>query len=135
MFNKTVSIISANIFYLKSTGALVLVYALFTNGLLFSHDNPKPLQIPEGSTPLFGSTQSVAASLFSDKKAFFTEAASPLEQFEVISFLGLNAPVLGAGSGFNLTLTNLGFYTILTLSIALLLHILGDGQKKLIPSK
>ena len=37
---------------------------------------------------------------------------SPLEQFEVTSLLGLNIPLFGY---FNLTLTNLGLYSIVVL--------------------
>ena len=37
---------------------------------------------------------------------------SPLEQFEVTSLLGLNAPIFGY---LNITLTNLGFYSLFVL--------------------
>ena len=37
---------------------------------------------------------------------------SPLEQFEVTNLIGINAPILGY---LNITLTNLGLYSILIL--------------------
>ena len=57
---------------------------------------------------------------------------SPLEQFEVINLISLNAPILGH---LNLALTNLGLYSILVLIVLLSLHILGNNDVKLIPSK
>lgn len=63
-----------------------------------------------------------------------TGAASPLEQFTVTKFLALDAPILGI----NFTLTNLGFYAILTVIIALGLHFLatnGEGEGRLLPSR
>ena len=57
---------------------------------------------------------------------------SPLEQFEVISLLGLNAPILGY---FNLTLSNLALYSILVISIIVLIHYFGNNENKLVPSK
>lgn len=57
---------------------------------------------------------------------------SPLEQFEVTSLLGLNAPIF---SYLNLTLTNLGFYSILVVLLIVGLHYLGNNEYKLLPSK
>ena len=57
---------------------------------------------------------------------------SPLSQFEVNSLIGFNAPILGF---FNLSLTNLGLYTLLTLFVILGLHLYGNNDSKLIPSK
>ena len=57
---------------------------------------------------------------------------SPLSQFEVISLIGLNAPILNY---LNLSLTNFGLYTVLTLCIVVGLHTYGDNEFKLIPSK
>ena len=57
---------------------------------------------------------------------------SPLSQFEVNSLIAFNAPILGF---FNLSLTNLGLYTIFTLVLILGLHIYGNNDSKLIPSK
>ena len=39
---------------------------------------------------------------------------SPLEQFEVINLISINAPILGH---LNIALTNLSLYTLLVLSI------------------
>ena len=57
---------------------------------------------------------------------------SPLSQFEVTSLIGFNAPILGF---FNLSLTNLGLYTLFTLFLILGVHIYGNNDSKLIPSK
>lgn len=57
---------------------------------------------------------------------------SPLEQFEVTSFIGLNAPILGQ---FNLSLTNLGLYSIIVVFLVLSLHVIANNNHKLIPSK
>jgi F-type H+-transporting ATPase subunit a len=58
--------------------------------------------------------------------------SSPLEQFEVTSFVGLNAPILGQ---FNLSLTNLGLYSLIVVFLVLSLHIVANNSHKLIPSK
>ena len=57
---------------------------------------------------------------------------SPLEQFEVTSLIGLNAPVLGY---FNLTLTNLALYSILVIFFIITLHYMANNNNKLVPSK
>jgi F-type H+-transporting ATPase subunit a len=57
---------------------------------------------------------------------------SPLEQFEVTNLLGLNAPIFGY---LNITLTNLGFYSLFVLFLIIGLHIMGNNETKLLPSK
>lgn len=57
---------------------------------------------------------------------------SPLEQFEVTSLLCFNAPFLGY---FTLTLTNLALYSIIILILILGIHIMGNNDKKLLPSE
>ena len=57
---------------------------------------------------------------------------SPLEQFEVTSFVALNAPLLG---GINLSLTNLGFYSLVVLVLSIGVHVLGSNDRRLIPSR
>nr|YP_010721287.1 ATP synthase F0 subunit a [Cyathus jiayuguanensis]WDS46481.1 ATP synthase F0 subunit a [Cyathus jiayuguanensis] len=61
-----------------------------------------------------------------------TTIHSPLSQFEVINFLGLNIPLL---SDFNLSLTNLGLYSLFILGTVIALHSLGNNESKLIPNK
>jgi len=56
---------------------------------------------------------------------------SPLEQFEVLSFINISAPVLGY---FNIALTNLGLYSLIVLFLALGLHLAGNNEGKLVPS-
>ena len=57
---------------------------------------------------------------------------SPLEQFEVTSLISIYVPILGY---LNLTLSNLGLYSILVLLIIVALHYVGNNEVKLIPSK
>lgn len=57
---------------------------------------------------------------------------SPLEQFEVLNLISLNAPLFGH---LNLALTNLALYTLVVLSLIIGFHILGNNDVKLIPSK
>lgn len=57
---------------------------------------------------------------------------SPLEQFEVTSLIGLNAPIFGY---FNLTITNLSLYSILVLFLIVSLHYVANNDSKLLPSK
>lgn len=56
---------------------------------------------------------------------------SPLEQFEVLNLISINAPLLGH---LNLALTNLSLYTLFVLSILIGFHIIGNNEVKLIPS-
>ena len=57
---------------------------------------------------------------------------SPLEQFEVLNLLGLNAPIFGY---LNITLTNLGFYSLFVFFLIISLHYMGNNDTKLLPSK
>jgi F-type H+-transporting ATPase subunit a len=57
---------------------------------------------------------------------------SPLEQFEVVSLISLNLPIFGY---WNLTLTNLALYSILVFTIIIGLHILGNNETNLVPSR
>lgn len=57
---------------------------------------------------------------------------SPLEQFEVTSLIGLNAPIFGY---LNLTLTNLGLYSIIVFILVIGLHVLANNNTRLLPNK
>lgn len=57
---------------------------------------------------------------------------SPLNQFEVVSLIGVNAPILGYLS---ITLTNLALYSCFILLIVLGFHLYGNNDSKLIPNK
>jgi F-type H+-transporting ATPase subunit a len=57
---------------------------------------------------------------------------SPLSQFEVTSLIGLNAPILGY---LNITLTNLGLYASFIILLVVGLHLYGNNDFNLIPSK
>jgi len=57
--------------------------------------------------------------------------SSPLEQFEVVNFISISAPIFGY---LNISLTNLGLYSIIVLFLILSLHILGNNENKLVPS-
>ena len=48
-----------------------------------------------------------------------TLISSPLEQFEVTNLISLNAPIFGY---LNISLTNLGLYSIFVLTLIVLLH-------------
>jgi F-type H+-transporting ATPase subunit a len=60
---------------------------------------------------------------------------SPLEQFEVTNLISLNAPIFGY---LNLTLTNLGLYSLIVFILVTSLHLAfkgtGSNDTKLIPS-
>lgn len=56
---------------------------------------------------------------------------SPLEQFDVVDLISLNAPIFNY---FNVALTNFAVYSILTLFLILALHFYGNNENKLIPS-
>jgi F-type H+-transporting ATPase subunit a len=60
---------------------------------------------------------------------FFT---SPLEQFEVTSFIALNSPLLG---GVNFSLTNLGFYSLVVLFLSIGVHVIASNDRRLVPSR
>jgi F-type H+-transporting ATPase subunit a len=57
---------------------------------------------------------------------------SPLEQFEVNSLISVIAPIFGY---INITLSNLGLYSILILFIIISLHLVSNNEKKILPSK
>jgi F-type H+-transporting ATPase subunit a len=57
---------------------------------------------------------------------------SPLEQFEITNLLSFNAPFFGY---FTFTLTNLSLYSIMIFILIICLHIMGNNDKKLLPSK
>lgn len=61
-----------------------------------------------------------------------TNIHSPLEQFEVTSLIGLNAPIFGY---LNISITNLALYSVLVLFLIISLHVMANNDKKLIPSK
>lgn len=58
--------------------------------------------------------------------------SSPLDQFEVTNLIGLNAPILGY---LNLSLTNLGLYSLIVLAVILSLHFVTTNNNRVIPSK
>lgn len=57
--------------------------------------------------------------------------ASPLEQFETTNFISFTAPILG---DFVISLTNVGFYTLLVLALGLGYHVLA-ANGRIVPSK
>jgi len=57
---------------------------------------------------------------------------SPLDGFEVISLLSLNAPIVGY---LNINLTNFALYSIIVLFLIISLHIMANNDSKLLPSK
>jgi F-type H+-transporting ATPase subunit a len=59
-------------------------------------------------------------------------ASSPLEQFETTNFISFTAPILG---DFVISLTNVGFYTLLVLVLGLGYHVLSANNHRIVPSK
>jgi F-type H+-transporting ATPase subunit a len=57
---------------------------------------------------------------------------SPLEQFEVTSFIALNSPLFG---GVNFSLTNLGFYSLIVLFLSIGVHLIASNDRRLVPSR
>lgn len=57
---------------------------------------------------------------------------SPLDQFEVLSLIGLKLELLGLE---NFTLTNHSLYMIFVLTTIIAIHFYGDNQTKIIPNK
>jgi F-type H+-transporting ATPase subunit a len=57
---------------------------------------------------------------------------SPLEQFEVSSLISIIAPIFGY---INITLSNLGLYSLIILFIILSLHLISNNENKILPSK
>nr|YP_009988017.1 ATP synthase F0 subunit a [Rhodotorula toruloides]QNL17827.1 ATP synthase F0 subunit a [Rhodotorula toruloides]CAE5968152.1 ATP synthase F0 subunit a [Rhodotorula toruloides] len=57
--------------------------------------------------------------------------SSPLEQFEVTSFLNVNLTLLGL----NFALTNLGLYALLVLMLSISVHVLAANDRRLVPSR
>jgi len=65
--------------------------------------------------------------------------SSPLEQFETTNFISLTAPILG---DFVISLTNVGFYTLLVLALGIGYHAASannhlsvSGGYRVVPSK
>jgi F-type H+-transporting ATPase subunit a len=56
---------------------------------------------------------------------------SPLEQFEVTSYFSVDSQILGM----NLSLTNFGFYSIITVFIILSYHIFSSNNLRIVPNK
>ena len=57
---------------------------------------------------------------------------SPLDQFEVVNLIGINAPILGY---LNISLTNIALYSAIALTTIISLHVLTLNNNKIIPSK
>gem|GEM_PF-2243779 len=57
---------------------------------------------------------------------------SPLEQFEISSLISIIAPIFGY---INITLSNLGLYSLLIFFIILSLHLISNNENKILPSK
>jgi len=57
---------------------------------------------------------------------------SPLEQFEVSNLISINAPLFGY---LNITLSNLGLYSIIVFILIIAIHFMGNNESKILPSK
>jgi F-type H+-transporting ATPase subunit a len=70
----------------------------------------------------------LSSSIFNRSDLFIY---SPLEQFDVVDLISLNAPIFDY---FNISLTNFALYSLITLFLILALHLYADNENKLIPS-
>ena len=59
-------------------------------------------------------------------------ASSPLEQFETTHFINFTAPILG---DFVISLTNVGFYSLLVLVLGIGYHAFSANNHRIVPSK
>lgn len=57
---------------------------------------------------------------------------SPLEQFEVVPLISITIPVVG---DYVISITNLGFYSIITVFLVVSLHIYGNNNNSLVPNR
>lgn len=64
------------------------------------------------------------------KKIFFIN--SPLEQFEVVSLIGINFPIFGY---IHFSLTNIGLYTIITIFLVIAIHFISNNNRNILPSR
>lgn len=62
----------------------------------------------------------------------FFNVHSPLDQFQIINFLSLNAPILG---NVELSITNIGLYLTLGAFLILSLNILATNNNKIVSNK
>lgn len=62
----------------------------------------------------------------------FTETTSPLDQFDIIDLISLDAPILG---NIHISLTNIGLYLTIGAFLALSLNILATNNNKIISNK
>ena len=68
----------------------------------------------------------------SDRHLGFAVLSSPLEQFETTQFISFVAPILG---DFVISLTNVGFYSLLVLVLGIGYHTLSANNHQIVPSK
>jgi F-type H+-transporting ATPase subunit a len=57
------------------------------------------------------------------------EINSPLDQFEIINFISIDAPIL---ANLHLSITNIGLYLIIGALIALILNLLATNNNKIL---
>lgn len=62
----------------------------------------------------------------------FTETTSPLDQFDIIDLISLDAPIFG---NIHISLTNIGLYLTIGAFLALSLNILATNNNKIISNK
>jgi hypothetical protein len=62
----------------------------------------------------------------------FTETTSPLDQFDIIDLISLDAPIFG---NIHISLTNIGLYLTIGAFLALSLNLLATNNNKIISNK
>jgi len=66
---------------------------------------------------------------------FLNFAHNPLEQFEILDFLFLAAPLWNNQEGFKLSLTNIGFYLLIVLAVVLAFNLLTNNNGRVIANR
>jgi F-type H+-transporting ATPase subunit a len=62
----------------------------------------------------------------------FTETTSPLDQFDIIDLISLDAPIFG---NIHISLTNIGLYLTIGAFLTLSLNLLATNNNKIISNK
>jgi hypothetical protein len=63
------------------------------------------------------------------KENLFLNITSPLDQFEIRDLLSLDAPIL---ANLHLSITNIGFYLTIGMTIVLVLNLLSTNYNKIV---
>lgn len=79
-------------------------------------------------TLLSQETQSISSD-YREKRVFFSEIPSPLDQFEIRNLLSVDAPIL---ANLHISLTNIGLYLTIGALIAVILSLIANNYNKVV---